>query len=483
MTTSIFSQTDLIANILNCTISGTFHELERPLRFLQIYNQPSFNIHSDHDVFYFSGRKIEFTTEGGDFTADIPDGTYRPSEAQGIISGAMCDEAGVTDISCWFVKYDTISGYTFRFNKGAGTLELKCSTSSDKAHSIYPMIGYAGSADRTGALEYFGDHPVTSSGGHFTITSSNNKVYIASHTATLTAGDYQRGELLAELKAQMDSTNSANDADPWFDESTLKFHLDFGTARTVDFASTTNSAASTLGFNNSNQSSATSHVADNIRIHTDEILDMAFASAVQAYSLLITNHNLTSSAVVTIAADNTPDWSSPAFGPITLTWSAAEIYELLTTLAASYSYYRIKIVDRSNPAGFVELWAFLGPTLDDDVNFDLSGHTGWELSTDSVPGQDIAVSSYGVQFGNIKFDLDRRVYPIIFIDDSQRANLEALWKVVQNVKPFFVLMETDADIGTPWAQWVVFGSRPVYTRSPINQDEGWSTVLTLVKYA
>src|ERR1041384_5285297 len=109
----IFSQTNLFGDSSNCALSGSFHEVTRPLTRLQEEDSPSYAVQSDHDVFYCNGRKIDFDIGGSQLHADITDGNYRGPELAGVIAGAMNDAAGVTDIGCDYIWLDDLSIYGF----------------------------------------------------------------------------------------------------------------------------------------------------------------------------------------------------------------------------------------------------------------------------------------------------------------------------------------------------------------------------------
>ena len=106
---------------------------------------------------------LDFNVGGVALLALVPTGLYLPGLRSGgaytgsaylcnKIATAMNTVAGTADITC------TLSASTHKYTiaKGAGTLQLLCSTGLNRDSSIWGLIGFATSADLTGALTYTG---------------------------------------------------------------------------------------------------------------------------------------------------------------------------------------------------------------------------------------------------------------------------------------------------------------------------------------
>lgn len=102
-------------------------------------------------------------------------------------------------------------------------------------------------------------------------------------------------------------------------------------------------------------------------------------------TLGILNHNLTSSATVTLLGSNTSNFSVIGVSiPLEVRSDDPNIYYIAPTLPnAGYRYWRISIDDASNPAGFVEIGTvvfgassiFVGECFVDQVDFQLKDYT------------------------------------------------------------------------------------------------------------
>ncbi len=80
------------------------------------------------------------------------------------------------------------------------------------------------------------------------------------------------------------------------------------------------------------------------------------ANPIDTFALL--NHNLTSLAVVTLQANNFNNFSSPAFST-TMVWNKKHMV-YLNELADNYQFFKIKILDPTNPCGFIEIGKIVG---------------------------------------------------------------------------------------------------------------------------
>ena len=85
---------------------------------------------------------------------------------------------------------------------------------------------------------------------------------------------------------------------------------------------------------------------------TSENLVINLGMARSADIVFIGNHNLTSSATVTLEANSSDSWGAPPFSE-SLTWVSGVINKAFTS--ASYQYWRIVVADSTNPDGYVKM--------------------------------------------------------------------------------------------------------------------------------
>lgn len=97
-------------------------------------------------------RKINFNIGAGELTATLSNGMYTAAGLAAHIATQMTSAAATT-ISCSYSESTNL----FTISKGAGTLQLLCSTGVNKEISAYSLIGFDRGANKTGSLSYAGD--------------------------------------------------------------------------------------------------------------------------------------------------------------------------------------------------------------------------------------------------------------------------------------------------------------------------------------
>lgn len=153
-------------------------------------------------------------------------------------------------------------------------------------------------------------------------------------------------------------------------------------------------------------------------------------AAVSVDSIAIANHNITSSATTIKLQGNATDvWTSPSVDE-TLTWDEDIIYKTFTS--SSYRYWRIQVVDSTNPDGYIEIgrsWiglSFTPPGIGPTVTA--------EYFDESVKSQSIGGQTYG----------DKRFFRYAFVTNfpaitqSDRALFVAEFDRVGYTTPFFI---------------------------------------------
>jgi len=293
-----------------------------------------------------------------------------------------------------------------------------------------------------------------SSWGLFRITAAKCKIYFdeggGTLTATLTVGDYDTTTICAEIKAQMETAGTLTYTVTYNDATNL-FTIAGSGAFVLELTGTVNAAWNALGWTSGvDTGSAASHDAEEIRIHTEEYIYCNYGSVKTIEDLIIKNHNLQSTAIVTAC------YYSDAF--ITLvatdvfTWHAETIGQ---RVSRSYQYVAYKIEDPDNPDGFVEIGrAWAGSEFIPYYGFNpehSSERKDPSLTSSSDDGQESSVRRSHYREWDYAFDA---------ITPADRITFATMFSVVGNTLPFFIVEAPAADdIGTT-AQYVKFMEWP-----------------------
>jgi len=216
-----------------------------------------------------TNNKIDFKEDigggvGVEKTATLTAGTYTFTELAAEIETQM-NTANGTNVE-YRVTYDNDNSKFVISDAGTGSNSLtevqflwKTGTNgSDNGDiSAAEVLGFATSADDTGAATYTADYSIIS-GNTLTITAgSNDKINFEEDgggelTATLTAGTYTFDTLAAEIKTQMDAAGGTYTVS--YDYATKKFTItETGGVTDLDLlwnsgTNSSTSAATTLGF-------------------------------------------------------------------------------------------------------------------------------------------------------------------------------------------------------------------------------------------
>jgi len=163
-------------------------------------------------------------------------------------------------------------------------------------------------------------------------------------------------------------------------------------------------------------------------------------SAVIVNSIAIANHNISSSVTTLKIQGNATDiWTSPSVDE-TLTYSSGIITKLFT--GGSYRYWRIQIVDGSNPDGYISIGrAWVGKYFTMPYISPIIGHSRVSKSVKSVSvsGQSYMDARYFNSTIAVKFPL---------VTHAEKANMIAEFERIDIGVPFFVTFdETDSDLG------------------------------------
>ncbi len=183
-------------------------------------------------------------------------------------------------------------------------------------------------------------------------------------TATLTAGNYSTGALMAtEVQTQLNAAATDNTWTCTYDTGTRKFTIGHDNVQTGGLEWSTGANASTsagedLGYDTSaDDTGAASYVGDDETRCSREWIGIDLAAATQCKRLAIVSHNFSSSATVTLYR-HTADSLSAATSVGAVTYDADF---MVLTFDATYRYWWIHVDDIDNSDGYIEIGrAFLG---------------------------------------------------------------------------------------------------------------------------
>lgn len=211
------------------------------------------------------------------------------------------------------------------------------------------------------------------SDGYWEITSANNTFTFketglaTTLTATLAVANYtSTTTMLAALKTAMEDV-SADTFTLSVDTATKKIKMvSAGSAFQIVTGGTLNAV---LGFTTVPKTGALTYLADELRVHTSEFIKWDFGISTNPTSFVLIGKrnspiNITPTAVLKLQGNSTDVWSAPEY-EATLTYND-EIIALFDTNntglhTQALRYWRLSIVDSSNPNGYVEIGAlFLG---------------------------------------------------------------------------------------------------------------------------
>jgi hypothetical protein len=243
----------------------------------------------------------------------------------------------------------------------------------DYNYAFDPNVGVtASSADGSypvSNMAHFFRSKVWRSAGNFKISSTNNKIDFsesvggAQLTATIDSDEYSPDELATEIKAKMEAVG-ADIYTVSFNAGTGKWTITSdGVALELRFGTGTHVATSLgtdLGFAASDYTGAVTYTAAQIAIHNEEwvLIDLLTEDAIDSFALIfdqMVGIKFTEEATLTLQANNTDSWDDP---DVSQSLTIDENFSTVTHFFSSdqnYRYWRLKIIDPSNPNLYVEL--------------------------------------------------------------------------------------------------------------------------------
>lgn len=291
--------------------------------------------------------------------------------------------------------------------------------------------------------------------GNFTITSSNNLLYVigaSDTTATIPAGNYATPELLAtQIQTSLNAVDTLWTCTYDFSGGTYKFTIANSTTATLKLATTTNAAWDTIGYDGALNRTGTSFVADESRIHTDEFISLDFSAAIDGkffalISPLDIEFPLSETATITLQANNVPVLSSGNPLEETLTRTTGGVFKFNET-TYSYRYWKVKIVDVDNPLGPRGL-KLSNMYIGDYITFtDRNVNNGFVQSINDLS------TSIKSETGSYYFHSKNKYSSftgvnLSYLDKADIDDLRSMFRKLGTTTPLFISIDPDVNISS-----------------------------------
>ena len=264
----------------------------------------------------------------------------------------------------------------------------------------------------------------SNSNGFFKIVASNSKMNFdiggLELTATLTVGEYTASSLATEITTQM--TNVAGVAITCTKSSTTgKFTISKASGTLNLFSNTgtdvANSTWAILGYDvSTDHTGALTYTGASIANHSEEYVQIDLKTTEEIDTIYVifdpnVGNKMSSEAVVTFEGSATANWNTPGVSQVIPFDEDRGVYSYCWATDQSYRYWRVKIVDPSNPYLYVELPKIIigkGTVLSRAPEFGFN-YKFTDLSTQQVNA-----------YGNVFVD----IYPI-------RADIDLTFKLMR----------------------------------------------------
>lgn len=175
------------------------------------------------------------------------------------------------------------------------------------------------------------------------------------------------------------------------------------------------------------------------------------SEAIDTFAIL--NHNFTDLATVTLQANTVNNFSSPPVS-LTIPWNEKHMV-LLQDLGTAYSYFKISILDPTNPCGYIEIGRIIGGTSftftqNEDITDDFSLQTedlAYKMKSEGffrASNERVKIDKLG-----IKFDKLQTRSP----DNDNYLGLKAFTNFVGETLPFLTILDPeDPYFSVIWGQ-------------------------------
>jgi hypothetical protein len=295
------------------------------------------------------------------------------------------------------------------------------------------------------------------SAGNFVIDTTNNKIDFKEAsggsvlTATVTTGTYSVATLITEIKMRMQAAGAATYTLTQSGTSGKWTLSTSGAYLTLLNTSGTNTAVNclskVLGFPTADQTGAITYTGTLTALHTEEWIkfDLLTVENIDTVALLWPKENgvtLSSSAIVTVQANATDVWTSPAVNQVMTidpTYTMASNY---FTVDQTLRYWRVKIVDPQNFNLFVNLGVMV---LGKDIGIQPpeNGFTFGLTDTSKI-----VTTDYGNQYVDVYPTSAQLVFNYAYMVYSDYQKLELSYRRNGNRTPVFVALDDQSTVFT-----------------------------------
>jgi len=181
------------------------------------------------------------------------------------------------------------------------------------------------------------------------------------------------------------------------------------------------------------------------------VIEAEVSSQIDTVALL--GHNLTEDAVVQVQGDFSDAFLAPAETK-TMVWSKGNM-AIAESFDAAYSHYRIRILDPSNPCGYVQVGRIVGGrAFTFDYNEDISDD--FEIAQDDLADSVKSEGFFRISNDRVKVKSLSARFQKISTVSGQNANYLGWIEMMEEVgitKPFLTILDRgDPGFGLFWAQ-------------------------------
>lgn len=314
--------------------------------------------------------------------------------------------------------------------------------------------------------------------GNFTVTASNRLFYLndgSDKIANIVEGSYSGTGLATAIQ---DALNIASSN--WtVTYSANEFTVSNTGSVNVRYSQTVNSIWDTIGHNYGADVTATTFNAINIRIHTDEWVEVDLGSALPlscfaAIGPIDEPLTLSNLATIKIQANNVSEWDTPPVDE-TIVRDDKGLFHFFDSLAdTDYRYWRFSFVDKENP-----LTIQLGHIYIGSHTTTASTNIGSGLVKTLVDPSRASESEQGSRFFNrrVKYHkISGASYDLLY--ESDRLLIEGVFDEKGTTEPFFISLDPTASVSPDlkeFTYYVNFDNAPQFKN--LFRDK-WSVALS-----
>lgn len=174
---------------------------------------------------------------------------------------------------------------------------------------------------------------------------------------------------------------------------------------------------------------------------SSENLQIDLGSAKTVDLIGIVNHNLTSSAVITVYAGSAANPDGTQFST-TISWREFDAFKLMST-AQTYRYWKFIFANGSNPDGYIRVGYLL---VGNSTTFDFHWQYGAKM-TDRFVNLD-NISAGGVPYVETKYGIIIHSFEFGPLSVTNMVTLRTLYRdLMGSAKPLFIIPESQTNDG------------------------------------